>query len=131
MTIRLSPDLQLDGAAAEAPRAVVPVIERRRAPAPSAATASTPRAPVHDWSVDARLADAAESGAVVEVVVVLRGTVHPWDGHTRGLWRLRLRDGHYRVFSAQSLVALTPVKPDGSPTPYRDVLPPAGPRPER
>jgi hypothetical protein len=60
--------------------------------------------------VDARLEDAAATGKTVELIVVLRGTVHRRPGHPRPVWQVRLPDGHYRVVSAESVVAATPVK---------------------
>jgi len=57
-----------------------------------------------------RLAEAEASGKTFELVVVLRGTVHRRPGPGRPLWHVRLPDGHYRVVSADSIVAATPVK---------------------
>jgi hypothetical protein len=65
--------------------------------------------------VDVRLEDAASTGKTLELVVVLRGTVHRRRGHARPLWRVRLPDGHYRVVSPESIVAATPVKKEGVP----------------
>jgi hypothetical protein len=65
---------------------------------------------------DLRLEDAAATGSTFELVVVLRGTVHRLPGHSEALWRVRLPGGHYRVVSAESIVALTPVKKTGSET---------------
>ena len=64
--------------------------------------------------VDARLEDAAATGKPLELIVVLRGTVCRRRGHPRALWRVRLLDGHYRVVSADSIVAATPVKKEGN-----------------
>src|SRR5690348_15937441 len=64
--------------------------------------------------VDARLEDAAATGKTVELVVVLRGTVHRRRGHPWPLWCVRLQDRHYRVVSAESIVAMTPVKKEGT-----------------
>jgi hypothetical protein len=67
------------------------------------------RAPVVR-EVDSRLEEAAATGKTLELIVVLRGTVHRRRGHPRPLWRVRLPDGHYRVVSPESIVAATPVK---------------------
>jgi hypothetical protein len=40
---------------------------------------------------------------------VLRGTVQRRSGDLGDLWRVRLRDGHYRVFSPDSVIAATPI----------------------
>jgi hypothetical protein len=61
-------------------------------------------------AVEARLLDVANSDAVAELVVVLRGTVRPWRGRGRGLWRVQLGDGQHRVVSSQSVIAVTPVR---------------------
>jgi hypothetical protein len=58
---------------------------------------------------ETRLADAAATSAVFEIVVVLRGTVHRRAGHPADLWRVRLPNGRYGVFSADSVIAVTPV----------------------
>lgn len=60
--------------------------------------------------VEARLLDVAGSDAVTELVVVLRGTVRPWRGPGRGLWRVQLSDGHHRIVSTRSVIAVTPVR---------------------
>jgi hypothetical protein len=65
--------------------------------------------------VDARLEDAAATGGTIELIVVLRGTLHRRAGQPRPVWQVRLPDGHYRVVSAESIVAATPVKKDGAP----------------
>jgi hypothetical protein len=65
--------------------------------------------------VDARLEDAAATGKTVELVVVLRGTVHRRRGQPRPLWSVRLPDGRYRVVSAEAVVAATPVKKKRTP----------------
>ena len=62
-----------------------------------------------DWRTRRRRAE------TLELVVVLRGTVHRRRGYPRPLWRVRLLDGHYRVVSAESIVAATPVKKEGIP----------------
>jgi len=62
------------------------------------------------FAVHARLSDAAETGTVLELVVVLRGTVHPWGDARDGLWRVRLPGGHHRLFAADAVIAATPVK---------------------
>jgi len=61
-------------------------------------------------AVEARLLDVAASNAVAEIVIVLRGRVRPWRGAGRGLWRVRIGDGHHRIVSSQSVIAVTPVK---------------------
>ena len=66
--------------------------------------------------VDARLEQAAATGETLELVVVLHGTVHRRRGYPRPLWRVRLHDGHYRVVSAESIVATTPSRKKGSAT---------------
>ena len=60
--------------------------------------------------VEARLLDVAASDAVTELVVVLRGTVRQCRGPGRDLWRVRLGDGHHRIVSTQSVIAVTPVR---------------------
>lgn len=60
-------------------------------------------------AVEARLLDVAASDAVAEIVIVLRGTVRPW-GPGRGLWRVQIGDGHHRIVSTHSVIAVTPVK---------------------
>jgi hypothetical protein len=61
-------------------------------------------------AVEARLLDVAASDTVAEIVVVLRGTVRPWQGSGRGLWRVQIGDGHHRIVSTHSVIAVTPVK---------------------
>jgi hypothetical protein len=61
-------------------------------------------------AVEARLLDVAASDAVAEIVIVLRGRVRPWRGPGRGLWRVRIGDGHHRIVSTHSVIAVTPVK---------------------
>jgi hypothetical protein len=61
-------------------------------------------------AVEARLLDVAASDAVAEIVIVLRGRVRPWRGAGRGLWRVGIGDGHHRIVSTQSVIAVTPVK---------------------
>src|SRR5262249_25403457 len=61
-------------------------------------------------AVEARLLDVATSDSVAEIVIVLRGRVRPWRGAGRGLWRVRIADGHHRIVSTQSVIAVTPVK---------------------
>ena len=65
--------------------------------------------------VDSRLEEAAASGKTLELIVVLRGTVHRCRDQPRPLWRVRLPDGHYRVVSAESIVAATPVEKERTP----------------
>jgi hypothetical protein len=61
-------------------------------------------------AVEARLLDVAASDAVAEIVIVLRGRVRPWRGPGRGLWRVRIDDGHHRIVSTHSVIAVTPVQ---------------------
>jgi hypothetical protein len=61
-------------------------------------------------SVEARLLDVAASDAVAEIVIVLRGRVRPWRGAGRGLWRVGIGDGHHRIVSTHSVIAVTLVK---------------------
>ena len=61
-------------------------------------------------AVEARLLDVAASDAVAEIVIVLRGRVRPWRGAGRGLWRVGIGDGHHRIVSTHSVIAVTPVK---------------------
>jgi hypothetical protein len=67
-------------------------------------------APCEQLDVEARLFDVAINEAEAELVVVLRGTVRPWGGPGRGLWRVQLEDGHHRIVSAQSVIAVTRVR---------------------
>ena len=59
-------------------------------------------------TVDARLAQAAESGETLEVILVLRGRVRRAAGGRR--WRVRLTDGGVLTFSAETVVAATSVR---------------------
>jgi hypothetical protein len=61
-------------------------------------------------AVEARLLDVAASDAVVEIVLVLRRRVRPWRGSGRGLWCVRIGDGHHRIVSTHSVIAVTPVQ---------------------
>lgn len=61
-------------------------------------------------NVNAQLADAEANNRTLELVVVLRGTVHRRRGDPPWVWHLRLPDGHYRVISAESVIAATPAK---------------------
>jgi hypothetical protein len=61
-------------------------------------------------AVEARLLDVAASDAVAEIVIVLRGRVRPWRGTGRGLWRVGIGDGHHRIVSTNSVIAVTPVQ---------------------
>jgi hypothetical protein len=69
-----------------------------------------PAAPCERADVEARLFDVAINDAEAELLVVLRGTVRPWGGPGRGLWRVQLDDGHHRIVSAQSVIAVTRVR---------------------
>ncbi len=75
--------------------------------------AASDEAPISDReAAEARLGDAAERGVVTELVLVLRGTVHRLrgPGGMNGLWRVQLRDGHHRIVSAESVIAITPIR---------------------
>ncbi len=76
---------------------------------PDAMRSSTP-ALCDRVAVEARLLDVASSDAVAELVVVLRGTVRPCRGQGPSLWRVHLGDGHHRVVSTQSVIAVTPLR---------------------
>jgi len=67
-------------------------------------------APCERADVEARLFDVAINDTEAELLVVLRGTVRPWGGPGRGLWRVQLDDGHHRIVSAQSVIAVTRVR---------------------
>jgi hypothetical protein len=57
--------------------------------------------------IDARLAQAAESGETLEVILVLRGKMRPT---TRaGRWRIRLAAGGVLTFAAETVLAATRV----------------------
>ena len=55
---------------------------------------------------DVRLVEAASTGALLEVILVVRGTVR---ARGVGRWRMRTTDGHVVTFPAKSVVAATPV----------------------
>ena len=57
--------------------------------------------------LEGRLADAAETGSTLEVIVVLRG--HVRRGSRPGRWRMRLTGGGLATFTADAVVAVTPV----------------------
>jgi hypothetical protein len=59
-------------------------------------------------AVNARLADAAASGEMLEVILVLRGKVRVARGSNR--WRIRETGGRVLTFRAAAVVAATPVK---------------------
>src|SRR5262249_7535540 len=67
-------------------------------------------APCERVDVETRLFDLAINDTEAELLVVLRGTVRPWGGPGRGLWRVQLEDGHHRIVSAQSVIAVRPVR---------------------
>ena len=57
--------------------------------------------------IESRLADAAETGRTLEVILVFRGRVRR---ATRpGRWRMRLVGGGVASFTADAAVAVTPV----------------------
>lgn len=58
-------------------------------------------------AVNTRLAEAAASGQVLEVILVVHGTVRPVKGTHR--WRIRVGTRHVLTFSADSVVAATAV----------------------
>jgi len=61
-------------------------------------------------AVHAKLAEAAETGASVEVILVVRGRVRPVrapSGVVR--WRMRGDGDHVLTFRAESVVAATPL----------------------
>ena len=55
---------------------------------------------------DARLAEAAERGQPLEVILVLRGSVRATA--RAGRWRMRLHDGRVLTFDGECVVAVTP-----------------------
>jgi hypothetical protein len=59
-------------------------------------------------AINARLADAAASGEMLEVILVLRGKVRVARGSNR--WRIRETGGRVLTFRAGAVVAATPVK---------------------
>jgi hypothetical protein len=63
--------------------------------------------------VNARLAEAAETGETVEVILVVRGKLRAVRGADRRRWRLRVDRDHVLTFRAESVVAATPVKRNG------------------
>ncbi len=75
---------------------VVEMLERRARPAAESS------------AIEARLREAAETGEVLEVIVVLRGRVRPASGNHGGRWRIRV-DGQRLSFPAKAVVAVTPV----------------------
>ena len=58
-------------------------------------------------TIEGRLAQAAESGETLEVILVLRGKVRRAAGAHR--WRVRLTEGGVLTFSAETVVAATGV----------------------
>ena len=59
--------------------------------------------------LDAQLAEAAEKGQRVEVILVLRGRVRRAADGRR--WRMRAEGGRVVTFAAQWVVAATPAAP--------------------
>jgi hypothetical protein len=55
---------------------------------------------------DVRLVEAAETGDMLEVILVVRGKVR---ARGVGRWRIRTVEGHVLTFPAGSVVAATPV----------------------
>ncbi len=60
-------------------------------------------------AVNARLAEAAETGQTVEVILVVRGKIRPVRGADRRRWRMRVDSDHVLTFRADTVVAATPV----------------------
>ena len=58
-------------------------------------------------TLDARLAEAAERGQTLEVILVLRGSVRQAAG--AGRWRIRLENGRVLTFDGECVVAATPI----------------------
>ncbi len=66
-------------------------------------------------AVNARLAEAAESGQTVEVILVVRGKIRPVRGADRRRWRMRVDSDHVLTFRSDTVVAATPVvRPKGT-----------------
>ena len=59
--------------------------------------------------IEARLADAAEAGRTLEVILVFRGRVRR--ASRPGRWRMRLTGGGVATFTADAAVAVTPIGP--------------------
>ena len=78
------------------PEMVVGMLEGRASPATESS------------AIETRLRKAAETGEVLEVIVVLRGRVRPASGNHGGRWRIRV-DGQRLSFPARAVVAVTPV----------------------
>ena len=78
------------------PELVVGMLEGRASPATESS------------AIETRLRKAAETGEVLEVIVVLRGRVRPASGNHGGRWRIRV-DGQRLSFPAKAVVAVTPV----------------------
>ena len=55
--------------------------------------------------INARLSEAAESGAPLELVFAVRGRVEPVSGKHRGRWRLRTGRGHVVTFRPEFVIA--------------------------
>ena len=62
-------------------------------------------------TLDTRLAEAAERGQTLEVILVLRGKVRPVAGGRR--WRIRVEGGRVVTFTGDWVVAATPVTTRG------------------
>jgi hypothetical protein len=56
-------------------------------------------------AIDARLSEAAESGAPLELVFAVRGRVERVSGKHRGRWRLRTGHGHVVTFRPEFVIA--------------------------
>ena len=57
-------------------------------------------------ALDVRLAEAAERGQTLEVILVVRGSVRRAAG--AGRWRIRLESGRVLTFDGEWVVAATP-----------------------
>jgi hypothetical protein len=64
-------------------------------------------------AVNTRLAEAADTGQTIEVILVVRGKVRPVGGADRRRWRMRVDGDHVLTFRAESVVAATPVAKTG------------------
>jgi hypothetical protein len=59
--------------------------------------------------IDARLRAAAETGEMLELILVVHGKVRP--AHRPGRWRVAADGAHALTFSAETVVAATPISP--------------------
>jgi hypothetical protein len=77
----------------------------------SGALDGSPATPSSAQASETCLDAAAARGDLVEVVLVLRGRLRRRRGCAKGFWSLRLEDGHCRVFSPETVIAVTPLAP--------------------